>query len=76
MTYSALELARAAGLFVVVDTDGDGVRVADGVAFVGGAADAHVLACHAVRAARPELDEPRVAELVQRLGHEYRPPAG
>lgn len=74
MTYTALELARAAGLFVVIDHDRDGLSVADGVAFVGRGTDHSDLACQAVRLAAPHLDEAGVAAEVARLGHAYRPP--
>jgi hypothetical protein len=51
MKYSALEVARAAGLFVVVDGAEPGLRVVDGVAFVGSGASHDELASIAARMA-------------------------
>lgn len=76
MMYTAPELLRAAGLFVVVDEAQEGARVVDGVAFIGPGADDSELACIAVRTARPKLDDEGVRAAVVALGYEYRRPAG
>ena len=76
MKYTAPELLRAAGLFVVVDESLEGARITDGVAFIGPDADASSMACMALRAARPLLDEEGVERAARALGYEYRRPAG
>lgn len=76
MKYTAPELLRAAGLFVVTDDALEGARVVDGVAFIGPGADDSELACIAVRIAMPTLDDDGVRAAVAALGYEYRRPAG
>lgn len=76
MPYTAAELARAAGLFLVTDADVDhpsGVHVEDGVAYLAAEHDAHQLATQAVRMALGS-PESAVREAVEAHGFEYREP--
>lgn len=66
MTYSALELAVAAGLYLVLD-DGQAVTVRDGVAYVGRNADMRELATEAVAITRPELARAEAAAVADSL---------
>lgn len=71
MKYSAFELARAAGLFVVVDDKADGLVIADGVAFVGPKVPPDELATGAARVAMPRASTEEVSAVLAALGYRY-----